>query len=513
VRAADEPLRIDTGLISGVRDGGDDAVRVYKGIPYAAPPVGKLRWQPPQPASAWDGVRACDEFGASCPQAPYPPGSFYARPAEPQNEDCLFLNVWTAAKTPQEKRPVMVWIHGGALSRGSGSMSVYDGAQLAGRGVVLVTLNYRLGALGFTAHPALSRESAHGSSGNYGLLDQIAALEWVKRNIAAFGGDPSRVTIFGESAGSWSVCSLVATPLAQGLFQRAIGQSGGCFSPMQFLKEERNGFPPAEKLGEILAEKLGCADAAEPLAAMREKSADEVVAAAAKSAAHARTRANVDGWMFPEEIFAIYAAGKQNRVPVIVGSNADEGTSLVGPSVPTKMDAWLTSAKRKYGELAERFLKTYPVASDSDVAAAYLHSFRDEWFSWEMRTWARMMSKAGQPAYLYFFTRVPPREDAARYGAYHAAEIVYVFHNLGKTPWALQPPDPRLADAMSAAWVRFATDGDPNGGQLTRWPVYDAAQESYLEFGDTIRAKNGLLEAECDFYDDFVRAQRAGSAR
>jgi para-nitrobenzyl esterase len=509
VRAADEPLRVDTGLISGVRGGDDAAVRIYKGIPYAAPPVGKLRWAPPQPATAWSGVRACDEFGPVCPQPPYPAGSFYARPPEPQSEDCLFVNVWTPAKTPGDKLPVMVWIHGGALSRGSGSMGVYDGTQLARRGVVLVTLNYRLGPLGFLADAALSGESQHASSGNYGLLDQIAALEWVKRNIGAFGGDPERVTIFGESAGSWSVCSLVATPLAKGLFQRAIGQSGGCFGPMQYLKEERNGFPPAEKLGEVLAEKLACADAADRLAAMREKSADEVLAAAAKSTAFARTRANVDGWMFPGEIVEIYAAGRQNRVAVIVGSNADEGTSLSGPLVPTKRDGFLAVAKRKYGDLTDRFLQVYPVTSDSDAASAFLHSFRDEWFSWEMRTWARMMHKAGLPAYVYYFKRVPPREDAAKYGAYHAAEIVYVFDNLAKTPWKLEPPDAPLADALSGAWVRFAASGDPNGGKLPKWSAYDATAEPYLELGDTIRPRQGLLKAECDFFDDYMREQRS----
>ena len=261
--AADEPLTIDTGKIAGARAGADGKVRVYKGIPFAAPPVGKLRWQPPQPAAGWPGVRDCLEFGNTCPQQPYPAGSVYAQPPQPQSEDCLYLNVWTAADDAAAKLPVMVWIHGGALTRGSGSLGIYDGEALARRGVVLVTINYRLGPFGYLAHPALSRESSHGSSGNYGVLDQIAALEWVSRNIAAFGGDPARVTIFGESAGSWSVCALVASPLSKGLFHRAIGESGGCFAPMQFLKEARNGHPPAEKSGESLAASLGCDQAAD----------------------------------------------------------------------------------------------------------------------------------------------------------------------------------------------------------------------------------------------------------
>lgn len=506
----DAAVRIDTGLLAGARVGGDSAVRVYKGIPYAAPPVGKLRWQPPQRPAGWQGVRDCTQFGPACPQLPYPKGSVYAREAEPQSEDCLFLNVWTAAKSPDEKRPVMVWIHGGALTRGSGSIAPYDGARLARQGVVLVTINYRLGPFGFFAHPALARESQHDSAGNYGVLDQIAALEWVQRNIAAFGGDPDRVTIFGESAGSWSVCALVATPLAKGLFHRGIGQSGGCFKPMQFRSEERNGFAAAEAQGERVAEVLECDQADDPLAALRDKSPEELLSAATK--AGARSGAIVDGWVFPEEIFNIYAAGKQNRVAVIVGSNADEGTSLVGALAPTKRDYFLTMTEKKYGDLADRFLEVYPVASDSDVRDAFLHSSRDEWFSWEMRTWARMMRKAGLPAYLYYFTRVPPTAEADKYGAFHAAEIVYAFDNLDQVDWQPEPADRELAQAMSGCWVRFATSGNPGDGQLPDWPMYDEQKQPYLEFGETIRTGHDLLDAECDLFDEYFRARRAQAA-
>jgi para-nitrobenzyl esterase len=511
-RAADEPLQIDSGQISGKRLGDGGLLRVYKGIPFATPPVGDLRWQPPQPPAAWSGVRDCTEFGPVCPQAPYPKESIYAREPEPQNEDCLFLNVWTPAPTPDAKLPVMVWIHGGALTRGSGSIGAYDGQQLARQGVVLVTLNYRLGPLGFLAHPALSRESPHKASGNYGLLDQVAALEWVQRNIAAFGGDPSRVTIFGESAGSWSVCSLVATPLAKGLFQRAIGQSGGGFKPMQFLSEERNGQPPAERTGERLAKQLGCDQAEDPLAAMRAKSADEIVAAASKDPERGRARMNVDGWVFPDEVLTIYEAGRQNPVSVMVGSNADEGTTLFAALVPTSLKAFEALAKVRYKDLAGQFLELYPARGDSDVRDAFLHGSRDEWFSWEMRTWARLMRKAGRPAYLYFFSHVPPVPNAAQYGAYHAAEILYVFDNLAQASRPAEAADAALAEAMSGAWVRFATSGDPNGGQLPQWPVYDAADERYLEFGDTVRAGQHLLKAECDFFDTHYAAQRSAEA-
>ncbi|MBI3838034.1 MAG: carboxylesterase family protein [Planctomycetia bacterium] len=510
-RAADEPLRIDSGPISGTRVGSESKVRVYKGIPFAAP-VGKLRWQAPQAVAPWQSVRACNQFSPVCPQSPYPAGSIYTQAPQPQTEDCLYLNVWTSADNAGEKLPVMVWIHGGALTRGSGSIPFYDGEALARKGVVLVTINYRLGPFGYFAHPALSRESKHGSSGNYGVLDQIAALQWVQRNIAAFGGDPGRVTIFGESAGSWSVCSLVATPLSKGLFHRAIGQSGGCFSAMHYLKEDRNGFSSAEKIGEGLATMLGCDKATDPLEALRGKTVEEVLAAAAKDPAQARTRANVDGWVFPEEIFEIYAAGKQAPVPVIVGSNADEGTSLVGAAVPVNMDGFLTAIRRKYGDLTDRFLKAYPVTSESDLRGAFLHSFRDEWFTWEMRTWARMTHKAQVKAYVYYFSHVPPRPDREKYGAYHAAEIVYAFNNLSKTPWSIQPTDQDLSEVMSDCWVRFATTGDPNGGKLPAWPAYNQEQEPYLEFGDSIVQHNGLLRAQCDFFDAYASAKRAENA-
>jgi para-nitrobenzyl esterase len=512
-RATGEPVRIDSGPISGTPAGNDAKVRVYKGIPYAAPPVGKLRWQPPQAVEPWHNVRVCDQFSPICPQSPYPAGSVYAMAPQPQSEDCLYLNVWTPAGSPSEKRPVMVWIHGGALTRGSGSIPFYDGEALARKGVVVVTVNYRLGPFGYFAHPALSRESEHGSSGNYGVLDQIAALRWVERNIGALGGDPSRVTIFGESAGSWSVCSLVATPLSQGLFHRAIGESGGCFATMHYLKEERNGLPSAEQAGQRLAAILGCDDAADPLEALRGKSADEVLAAAAKDPGQARTRPNVDGWVFPEEIFKIYDAGKQRPIPVIVGSNADEGTSLAGATVPVSMDGFLAATRRKYGDLADRFLKVYPVTSESDLRDAFLHSFRDEWFTWEMRTWARMTHKAQGKAYVYYFSHVPPRPDREKYGAYHAAEIAYAFNNLPKTPWANQPADQRLAEAMSDCWVRFATTGDPNGGTLPAWPAYSPEDEPYLEFGDSITPHHGLLRDECDFFDAYAAAKRAGNAK
>jgi para-nitrobenzyl esterase len=508
-RADDAPISIDTGMVAGARSDSAPSVRVYKGIPFAAPPVGELRWRPPQAAAKWEGVRECKAFGPVCPQAPYAEGSIYYQKPQPQSEDCLYLNVWTAADKPDEKRPVMVWIHGGALTRGAGSLPIYDGTNLAKQGVVLVTINYRLGPFGYLSHPLLSKESPRGASGNYGVLDQIAALEWVKRNIAAFGGDSERVTIFGESAGSWSVCALVASPLAKGLFHRAIGQSGGCFGLMPDLKSEFHGQPPAEARGEKLAAILECDKAADPLAAMRSKSAQEILTAVAQEPPGTRTAACVDGWVFPQEIAAIYAAEKQAAIPVMVGSNADEGTSLFAAAVPPTHDAYEEAVRKKYGTLADAFGKVYPVTSDSDVRNAFLHAMRDEWFTWEMRVWARSTQQAGQSAYLYYFSHVPPHPQRAELGAYHAAEIPYVFDNLKLVPWETAAADQALATAVSGAWVRFATTGDPNGGGLPKWDAYQPTSEPYLDFGDKVQAAQGLLKTECDFFDTYMTARRA----
>lgn len=497
--AIQEPVSTEGGLLTGV-SGANAEVRVFKGVPYAAPPVGDLRWRGPKPAAKWTGIRAADRFGETCVQ-----GGATSTPGG-HSEDCLYLNVYTAAKSSKDRLPVMVWIHGGALRTGAGSD--YDGEELARKGVIVVTINYRLGMFGFFAHPELTKESDRNASGNYGLQDQIAALEWVQKNIAAFGGDVKRVTIFGESAGSWSVNYLMASPLAHGLFQRAIGESGGDFDPARKLSD-------VEQLGVKFGQSVG----ATSLAALRAKSADELQKADGFSGA------NVDGWLLPEEVYAIFAKGKQNDVPVLIGSNSDEGSMLTRNGATTE-DQFREYVQRRYGPDSDAFLKAYPFHSDAEAKAVQAASMRDSTFGWEMRTWARMQAKTGKSkVYLYYFSRVPPGPDAATRGAFHTAEIAYVFNNVnGKSgyvepffrtndmaqrPW--QDQDRKLADAMSSYWVAFATTGDPNHKGLPKWPVYRTSDNLVMGLGDQIAVEQLPHNEALDFMDAFFdRMRKAG---
>ncbi len=489
--AVTDPIRTDNGQVSGA-PGHNPAVQVYKGIPYATAPVGELRWKEPQPLIVWKGVRQATEFGKECVQAPYAETSLYYSKPQPQGEDCLYLNVWTAAKSANEKRPVMVWIHGGAFTRGSGSTPTYDGEVLASKGAVVVTINYRLGIFGFYAHPELSKESPHHVSGNYALLDQVAALEWVHRNIAAFGGDPSRVTIFGESAGSWAVNLMMATPLTKGLIHRVIGESGANFNRKLTMAD-------AEKSGTALAERLG----AKSLADMRAKSAEDLLKAGGAAAP------NIDGYVLPRSVADIFALGQQNDVPLIAGYNQDEATSLTAP-LSGGAKAFQAQASMRYGKMADEFLKFYPATSDEVAGESYNQAFRDVTFGWEMRTWVRQQTATGKSkAYLYFFTRNPPGPNAARYRAYHASEIAYVFGTLNPPrPW--EETDRTLSDKMSSYWVNFAATGDPNGKGLTVWPAYSTKDDPSIIFGDKIEIRREVNKAGLDFLDRFFGAQAGG---
>jgi para-nitrobenzyl esterase len=492
LHALADPVRVEQGLLSGTAGNNPD-VRVYRGIPYATPPVGDLRWKPPQPAAAWQGVREAKEFGNACWQTPYPAAtSIYQAKLPPLSEDCLTLNVWTAAKSDKDRLPVMVWIHGGGFTRGSGISPAYNGEGFARKGVVLVTINYRLGVFGFLAHPALTAESAHHSSGNYALLDQIAALQWVKKNIAAFGGDPDRMTIFGESAGSWAVNALMASPLAKGLFHRAIGESGGSFSPMKTLAE-------TEKSGERLAAALGAAQ--DVLKTLRAKTAEELL----KASDEPTVRPMVDGWVLPQDVATIFSQGKQNDVPLIVGFNSDEGTTLA-PQGAQVTSASFTSGAQRYGNLSEQFLKAYPATSDSEAVSSFYSAYRDQIFGWEMRTWARLSTKTGKhPVYLYYFTHRPPGPQSQRLRAFHASEIAYVFGTFfWPFPW--EDADRKLSETMSTYWVNFAKTGNPNSEGLAKWPAYNPSTDQALEFGDQISVRSQVNKAGLDFFDGYYQS-------
>ena len=512
IAAVTDPVKVEQGLLAGTSGSSAD-VRVYRGVPFAAPPVGDLRWKAPQPAAKWQGVRQATEFSNACWQTPYPAAAaIYQAKLPPLSEDCLYLNIWTPAKNAKDRLPVMVWIHGGGFTRGFSGTSSYNGEVLARKGAVIVTINYRLGIFGFFAHHELSTESGHHASGNYALLDQIAALQWVQKNIAAFGGDPNRVTIFGESAGSWAVNALMASPLAKGLFQRAIGESGGLFSPMKALADaEKEG----EKLGRLLApdsgpkKSEGSEAPAQPdvLKALRAMPAGELL----KAADSETVRAIVDGWVLPQDVATIFAQGKQNDVPLMVGYNADEGTTLAPQAANMKAFMFVGGVHQRYGSQADALLKVYPAASDEQAVSSFYSAYRDQAFGWEMRTWARMATRTGhQPAYMYYFSRRPPGPQSARLRAFHASEIAYVFGTfVWPFPW--EDTDKKLSDTITSYWVNFAASGNPNGGSLTKWPAYNAKDDQVLELGDQVAVRSGVNQSGLDFFDAYYQSARTAT--
>ena len=448
-------VKVEGGVIQGTVT---ETMAIYKGIPFAAPPVGELRWKAPQPVIPWEGVLETKEFAPGAMQS--------GRNLDEYSEDCLYLNIWTPAKSKKDKLPVFVWIYGGGFAGGRTSDPLFDTEVFADQGLVYVSIPYRVGKLGFLAHPELTAESPDHVSGNYGLLDLIAALKWINRNIAKFGGDPSKVTIFGESAGGIAVSMLAASPLCKGIVTGAISESGGSFGPYRqttYPGENMKTLAMAENDGVEIMKSLGCSSLAEMRALPAEKFVDRGLAAGGGWPV-------VDGFVIPDDQYKMYEAGNFNDIPVLIGYNSDEGASFSGERDPKRH---IESVEKRYGPFAQKLLEVYPV-TETSVPKSARDLMRDAAFGWQTWAWARLQSEVGKaPAYLFYFDQHPDYpEDSPRYGygSPHGAEMVYVFNNLRDNA---SEEDKTLANIMNSYWVNFAKYGDPNGPGLPEWPVFN----------------------------------------
>ncbi len=458
--SASNLVKTAAGLVSGQVNATGDIIS-FKGIPFAAPPVGELRWKEPQPVQPWKGVKECNAFGPS-PMQPKPAAfSMWSEefliPKEPISEDCLYLNVWTGAIGAAEKKPVFVWIYGGGFASGGSGVPIYDGEAMAKKGIVFVSINYRVGVFGFFSHPALSRESGRNASGNYGLMDQVAALKWIKQNIEAFGGDPGNVTIAGQSAGAMSVHWLVASPTAKGLFNKAIAESGANFTrPLMDLQQ-------AESEGRKFAAGITGDETGDHLEKLRRIDAEELM-----QKSQGFRSAVMDGYVLPKPVPEIFREGKQNKVTLLTGWNQDEGL-IFGP-IRNATD-YSADTRKQYGEA---LLKYYPSGTDERARQSQLDLWRDIIFGAQNYAWANIESSQGKKVYVYRFTRkVPATGEYKKYGAFHTGEVPYALDNLRfvNRPW--EDSDKQLAEIMSGYWANFVKKGDPNGEGLPVWKVYE----------------------------------------
>ena len=493
-RATTPEVRIDSGEVRGLVLGDQSDVHAYKGIPYAAPPVGANRWKAPQPVSHWSGIRDCFEFGAACPQAV--DAMLGAVPemaiAAPLDEDCLFINVWTPAERKGEKLPVLYWIHGGGFVMGAASQPLYDGEALARLGCVVVSVNYRLGLFGFLSHPALSQESDERVSGNYGLLDQIEGLRWVKRNIAAFGGDPNRVTIFGESAGGMSVLSLMVAPAAKGLFQGAVAQSATAMDFLR-LRDASAGSETTEQAGQRYMAKCGLAEVRDA-AQLRELAAKAIVQGTpSEIGPRAEIQLTplslplgptVDGHVIPDQPIAMFAAGRQHAVPLIIGNTKDETSIfLMMVKLPGDEAAYLKRLAEEFGAFGEALGKLYPATNAKQMRAAIIQLTSDVSFAGLSRTIARMHANAGNKAYRYQFSRGTNRTFLKSLGAHHGAELAFLF----QSPALRDDADAaRMGRTMGQYWINFAATGNPNGHETPAWPAYVQSGEEMVDFASAV---------------------------
>jgi para-nitrobenzyl esterase len=482
--ADSKEITVESGKLKGAYNS-DHSVLLFKGVPFAASPTGDLRWKAPQPTKKWDGVRAADKFGPACLQTDvFGDILQFMRDATP-SEDCLNLTIWLPASASAKSRlPVFLWYYGGGFVAGGNSEKRYDGEALAKKGVIVVEPNYRLGVFGFLSHPELTQESGNNSSGDYGMLDQVAALRWVVKNIAAFGGDPHNITIGGESAGSASVSALMASPLSRNLFQKAIGESGAYFAAKAGSALDLEPLSESEQTGMKFAEGLGAKSVAE----LRAKSADELLQAAAKFKGGWAFHPHLDGYFLSTTALATYARGEQAHVPLLAGWNADEGKAqvLTSPQKPTAA-SFKEMAEKRFGENAAEFLKLYPAANDDEALASAETLSGDDFIAFSTWKWMDLHSKSGAAVYQYHFEQVPKAKPGEKIdsisveeaGARHACEIEYVFQTLKlaheDAPWA--DDDFKVSEAMATYWTNFIKTGNPNlpnppGGPLPNWPSY-----------------------------------------
>lgn len=478
--AITQPVRVEGGLVAGV-PGNDPSIMTFKSIPFAAPPVGKLRWRAPQPVVPWKGLHATDQYPTSCVQdipTSNPPWTYEFMPHNAIGEDCLYLNVFTPARSTAEKLPVFVYIYGGAFRQGGTAVPIYDGEGLAKKGLVVVTINYRVGVMGFLAHPELTKESEHHSSGNYGLLDQIAALGWVQQNISRFGGDPTNVTIAGQSAGGAAVHDLTASPLAHGLFHRAIVQSGGSTVGRRGMNGGTPSLAAAEKEGEKFAESKG----AHSLAELRAMSWQKLLESAPASPGP-RFAPIVDGYVLPAPFMTAIEQGKQNDAVTLTGSALGELGGISGPSGPVTLSEFKERARQRFGDAADEFLKLYPAATDGEAQAAQKQSAVDQALVAQY-LWARVRAKTAKTrVYEYLWDHTLPGPDSAKYGAFHSSDLLYTLNTLYTSDRPFTGDDRRIADMMSSYWANFCSTGDPNGKGLPHWPAVDDKPQ-VMELGD-----------------------------
>jgi para-nitrobenzyl esterase len=488
------------GKIEGQLNG---KLRVFKGIPFALPPVGPARWKPPAPIPRWAEVRKAAEFGPACYQPKSTVQTVYTRDPLPMSEDCLSLNIWASAGA--RNAPVFFWIYGGALTSGASREALYDGAQLAARGVVVVSINYRLGVFGWLAHPELSAESPKGVSGNYGLLDQIEALRWVRQNIRAFGGDPANVTIAGESAGALSVIYLMAAPPARGLFSKAIAESAYLISTPE-LKQRRFGSDAAEESGSRLAAALHAPN----LAALR--ALDARTLADAAPAAGSAPWGTVDGQILPRQLVEVFDRGEQAPVPLLAGFNSGEIRSLraLAPRPPGNADEYERLIRERYLDLAGEFLKLYP---GTNLEESILATTRDALYGWTAERLVRSQAALRVPSFLYYFDHGYPAADEAGLHAFHASELPFVFGTLQATTshWPKIPATPQeasLSEALINFWTSFAQTGKPRAPNQPDWPAYGSTH-SYMAFTDAPHPSDHLLPGMYDFHEKVVSRRRA----